>query len=557
MYILGITGPISWNNAAAIVKDGRLIATAEEERFNGIKYSPRMFPKNAIKFCLKEANITFDDIDYIAVGFGTPNKFLYVSYASYLLKFRFKPFIKENNYVSDPFAGIDAYFTYLKEMRKLNDMMKGKKKEIKFIPHHRAHAASTFFVSGMSKANIITLDGRGENESTFLGVGENGRINQIETYDVHNSLGNLYSSFTHLLGFGSHKDEGKIMGLATYGKPVFDLDDVVKITRGGYRFDKNWFSTVANIVGRPRKPEEEITQHHKNLAASVQFKLEQIGKRLAEVMYDRTGIPNFCLAGGVALNCDMNAKILGMPFTKDIFIQPASHDAGTALGAAYELYSQLGYKTNFVMEHAYYGPEFSDEEIEKVLKESKAVYSYQKDIEGAVAEKLAKGFIVGWCQGKLELGPRALGNRSILANPSVASMKDKVNKEVKHRENWRPFAPSVLDRACDEYFENYYNSPFMLLTFDTKKKKQKELAAAIHIDGTARIQTVVKRINPKYYKMIEAFEDETGIPAVLNTSFNDAGDPIVLGPKEAIKTFYSTGLDYLAVGNFLLEKKKR
>src|SRR3989344_7744592 len=456
MYTLGITGPVSWNNSAALLKDGRLIAAAEEERFTRLKFAPRVLPINAINYCLKKENITMDDVEHVAVGFGSPETFMAKGYSAYLKNLRFYPFIKKNNYISDPFEGVDAYVTYKKEMKKLVNTFKNNSisKKIIYVQHHDAHAASAYYVSGFKNANIISLDGRGENSSTLLATGLNNKIENIRAYSVHNSLGNLYSAFTRYLGFKVHSDEGKVMGLSCYGKPIYDLSPIVKINKEGYEFSRNWYYEVSKIFDFTiRKKTDPITDKHKNLAASLQQTLDKVAVNLATIMHDETGYKNFCLAGGVALNCDMNSKILFQDFTENIFIQPAAHDAGTALGAAMHISSKSGDKPYFKMEHAYLGPEYTNDDVKEALKECKIKADFYKDIEGVTAEKLAKGFIVGWHQGRIEFGPRALGARSILGHPGIKGMKAKINKEVKHREHWRPFAPSMIESAMPEYVE--------------------------------------------------------------------------------------------------------
>lgn len=559
MYTLGITGPISWNNAAVLLKDGKLVTAAEEERFTRLKFAPRVLPINAINFCLKRENITMDDIDHVAVGFASPESFMAKGYSAYLKNLRFYPFIKKNNYISDPFEGVDAYVTYKKEMKKLVNTFKNNKisKKIVYVPHHDAHAASAYYVSGFKNANIISLDGRGEDSSTLLATGLNNKIETTKTYSVHHSLGNLYSAFTRHLGFKAHSDEGKVMGLSCYGKPIYDLNQIVKITKDGYEFSRNWYYEISKLFEFTiRKKTDPITEKHKDLAASLQHTLDKVAVKLATTMHDETGYKNFCLAGGVALNCDMNSKILFQDFTENIFIQPAAHDAGSALGAALKVYSDLGNTIDFTMEHAYLGPEYTNEEIKKVIDECKLEAEYHEDIERVTALKIAKGNIVGWFQGRMEFGPRALGARSILGHPGLTGMKAKINKEVKHREGWRPFAPSMIESAMPEYVEKSYNSPFMILTFVVKEDKRKEIAEAAHVDHTVRVQSVKKEINMRYYRLLKEFEKITSTPVLLNTSFNDNDEPIVMSPKDALRTFMVTGMDCLAIGNYLLSKKK-
>lgn len=547
MNILGITAPISWNSAAAIIKDKKVIATVEEERFNGIKHAPRMLPLKSIEYCLKEAKLKPEDINIIAIGYKNPLEGYLLSVIENLKHLNITRAIREGG----------AFAEYLVGYVRLKDWLKKKNfnAEIKFVPHHLAHAASAYRCSGFEEANIITIDGQGEDDAGFLGYGKNGTIKRVYKIGHQKSLGWVYGQFTDLLGFTSHSHEGKVMGLAGWGKSILDTKELWRVSEEDYKLLPNWYVKILELFGPKRDRYEPITMRHKNIAKTLQKFTEEAGISMAKRIYKKTGIRNFCLAGGVALNCDMNAKIAALPFVDNIFIQPASNDAGTALGAALEIANQIGENSDFKMEHAYLGPEYTNEEIEKILKESKLKYKKVKNIEKFVAQQLSKGKIVAWCQGRLELGPRALGNRSILGNPSYKGMKDKINNEVKHRETWRPFAPSVLEEHASDYFDNYVPNPFMLITLKVKKDKREKLKEAMHIDNTARIQTVSKKTNPKYHKLISEFYKLTKIPVVINTSFNDEGQPIVNTPKEAIKTFTSTGLDTLAIGNFILEKK--
>jgi len=548
MNILGITSPISWNSAAAIIKDKKLIATVEEERFNGIKHSPRMLPLKSIEYCLKEAKLKPQDVNIIAIGYRSPLEGYLLSLVENIKHFNLLRAFRESGAFAEHLVGYIRLKDWLKQ--------KGFNAKIIFVPHHLAHASSAYRCSGFEEANIITIDGQGEDDAGFLGYGKNGKIKRVYKIGHQKSLGWVYSQFTDLLGFTSHSHEGKVMGLAGWGKSILDTKELWKVTETNYKLLPNWTEKIIELFGPKRNRYDPITMRHKNAAKTLQKFTEEAGISMAKRIYAKTGIRNFCLAGGVALNCDMNAKIAALPFVNNIFIQPASNDAGTALGAALETANMINENADFTMDHAYWGPEYTNEEIEKVLKESKLKYKKVANIEKYVAQQLAKGKIVAWCQGRLELGPRALGNRSILGNPSYKGMKDKINNEVKHRETWRPFAPSVLEEHAEDYFDNYIANPFMLITLKVKKDKREKLKESMHIDNTARIQTVSKKTNPKYHKLINEFYKITKIPVVINTSFNDEGQPIVNTPKEAIKTFTSTGLDILAIGNYILEKKK-
>lgn len=549
MYILGITAPISWNNAAALIKDGRLIAAAEEERFTRVKHAPRTPPVNAIKFCLAQAKIDLSQVSAIAVGFRSPLNYLPVS--QWVEVKRMAP-----GRAIAQFGAVAEYFILMQKLKRELEKTYGKiPKRLKwsFIPHHVAHAASAYYVSGFPESNIISLDGNGEDDCGILAKGTPRGIETFYKIPIPDSIGELFGTTTDILGFRKHSDEGKTMGLAAYGKPEF-MKDLVRFRNGSYVLKRNYEAELWRQFGPRRPPQQELTEVHKNLAASVQTVTEQVGLHLARGLREQTGNANFCLAGGVALNCDMNARILLSGTAENIYIQPAAHDAGTALGAALETHVRQGGKVDFVMDHAAWGPEYTDAEIEHVLRESKLEYRRFENIEEVTAEKLKAGDIVGWFQGRMEWGPRALGNRSILANPSIPQMKEKVNREVKHRENWRPFAPSILEEEVKNYVEGAYPSPFMLLFFHVRKDKEKDLQAATHVDGTARVQSVTPKANPVFYRLLQEMKRKTGVPSVLNTSFNDKGEPIVMSPRDAVRTFFSTGLDHLAIGKFLVSK---
>ncbi len=549
MYILGITAPISWNNAAALIKDGVVVAAAEEERFNRVKHAPRTPPIEAIQFCLKFAKIDLSQVDTIAVGFKSPLAYLPISQWVELKRGSIPNAIAQ-------FGAVAEYLILLQKLKRQLAKIYGeipKNLKWEFIPHHIAHAASAYYVSGFEKANIISLDGNGEDDCGLLAKGTPTGIEPIQKLSLEDSIGELFGTCTDILGFRKHSDEGKTMGLAAFGTPRY-LKEVVQFQNGAFTLKKGYANELWREFG-PRRPQnEELNTRHKDLAASVQSLTEQVGVHLAQGLKNKTQSANFCLAGGVALNCDMNAQILLKGVAEQIYVQPAAHDAGTALGAAMEVYVRRGGRVNFVMDHASLGPEYTNEEIEHVLRESKLEYQHHKNIEEIAADKLKEGKILGWFQGRMEWGPRALGNRSILANPAIPQMKEKVNREVKHRENWRPFAPAILAEEAHHYVEGAYPSPFMLLFFHVFKEKQKDLAAGIHVDGTARVQTVTQKANPPFYRLLQEMKKKTGVPSVVNTSFNDKGEPIVMTPRDAVRTFFSTGLDHLVIGNYILTK---
>ncbi len=537
MNILGITHSCySANNAACLLINGKLIAFAEEERFIRKKHAPRIGACQATKYCLDQAGITIKDLDYIAVGFDDcPRPFSQILFLNqdknrkktlYLRKFKW----------NQPFS--------FKDPRVIN------------INHHISHLASSFYLSGFKQVNLISLDRRGESESGLLGYGDGLDMRIFHRVNNQETWGGLYEDITGLLGFKKHSQEGKTMGLASYGTPYperFNFIDwnAKPVPKIDYQKKLAFLSKI-----KKRNRYDQITQEHKDLAATLQTVLEKAVLQMVKYLYQQTNSKNLCLAGGVALNCAMNGALLNSEYVDNIYIQPASSDAGTALGAATYVYVK---KTNqlpkFVFNHAYWGPQFNDQEIEVMIKECKVnKYHQSENIFKEAAEKIAQDKIIGWFQGRMEAGPRALGNRSILANPANPKMKDMINKNVKKREPWRPFAPSILEEDAPDYVENYYPSPFMILAFKAKKDKLKDLIATAHVDETVRLQTVSKKTNSNYWKLINEFKKLTKIPAVLNTSYNLAGEPIVCTPRDALRTFYASGMDCLAIGNYLVEK---
>ena len=547
MVILGITSPISEDNAACLLIDGKLIAMVEEERLNGIKHAPRMAPDKAINFCLKKGNITLKDIDYIAVGFSHPNQVLIDNVKKKIIDYlhgkrSFRTFIGEIKYWVEHRVHFAKIKKYLKNAKVI------------YVRHHIAHAASSFYLSGFDKANIISLDGSGGQDAGLLGFGVDTKLTVLRYIDRQSSWGEMYERFTEKLGFKPHNDEGKVMALASYGKhynktfPFIDWNSTIP-----YIKRREFLKYLAQT--KARNESDPITDEHKNLAAILQYSLEKAVLKMSKFLYKKTGFTNLCLAGGIALNCALNGKLLQSDWVERIFVQPAANDAGTALGAAVAVYVQkTGQRPDINFNHVYWGPEYGNEEIEECLKIAKVKYKKCDDICKEVAKLLANGKIVGWFQGKMEVGPRALGNRSILATPCDESIRDMINNRVKFREPWRPLAPSILAEYASEYLENAYPSPFMILAFKVKKAKIKQIAGVVHVDGTCRPQTVERSVNPKFWQLINEFRKLTGIPLVLNTSFNLRGKPIVCTPREAIATFFSCGMDYLAIGDFLVYK---
>jgi len=542
MIILGLTHPISWNNAACILIDGKLVAMAEEERFNRIKHAPRMAAKQAMDYCLQQANLALQDVDYVAIGFDSA---LRAAVGNLSLR---EPLSSLNQ------AAQWLYYGNVYERQLPLDNYD--RNRVVFVNHHLAHAASSFFASGFPEANILSLDGSGGTDAGILGVGRDTEIKILKTVANRSSWGLMYELITEALGFRRHSGEGKTMGLAAYGKP--DPDGLPFVDWNGEIPVIDPKKRQAFMAGlKHRHKDDPITAEHQRLAATLQYTLERAAQRMVEWLYEQTGIKRLCLAGGVALNCSMNGKLARLPFVDEIFIQPAAHDAGTALGAALAVYvEKTGHRPDWRMEHAYWGPQYDDEVIEAALRGFTGIRFHRSDdVCAETAELLAQGHIVGWFQGRLEIGPRALGNRSILADPSRPGMKELINNGVKHREPWRPFAPSILEEAAGRYIDAPIPSPYMLLAFDTKPSARAELVSAIHVDGTCRPQTVSRVTNPRYWELIKHFEKLTGIPAVLNTSFNVDSQPIVNTPHQAIDTFLNCGMEILAIGDYIVWKE--
>lgn len=552
MHYLGISS-LYHDPAACLIRDNKIIAMAEEERFSLNKHARGEFPWRAIEYCLRSGGITINDVDKVGFYFNPSfdnlflkRKVIYGNPLNVLGTLYYRRNIKNN-----PVNGLRKFFNATKEIR--------------YIDHHRTHAASAFYLSGFSKASILTIDGAGEATSTALYSGNGNAMETLEEFHVPNSIGGFYTSFTEWLGFETNEGEGKVMGLAPYGKKYLDVfDKILKIDKDGkYRFDTkllnfnvgkmeaNYSPELVRLIGEPRK-KDPLTNYHKDVAFSLQKRLEDVGKALAERITDMTKSKNICLAGGVALNCKMNGEILASGTVENIFVQPASHDAGCALGAALVLAVEDGNKFD-EMEHAYYGPEYSDEEIKKYLDMAKVKYEYHKDISGVAADLLAKDNIVGWFQGRMEWGARALGNRSILANPSSPEVKDRINYFVKHREPFRPFCPSMLEEKAKNYGVEKY-LPFMIVSTQVPEERREEIAGVVHVDGSIRPQTVRKSVNEKYHKLIAEFDRQTGVPVLLNTSLNIRGQPMIDHPKQALALFYSEGIDALAIGNYLVRK---
>ncbi len=562
MNILGINY-FFHDSTACIIVDGQLIVAIEEERLTRKKHT-QGFPAKAIEKCLQVSGLAAEDIDHVAVSIqptrNWKEKFVYG-----LKNLRHaKPFLKH-----------ELLGTYYKQQgfkRWFNSTWKNKacQPAIHFVPHHQAHATGTFLVSPFESAAILSLDGSGEWSSSFLGKGSATTIEQYNESFFPMSLGSFYEAVTEFCGFKPNYDEGKTMGLAPMGDSnVFyeKVSQIVSISReGDIEIDLSYFEyqywgyarcsqKFYRIFGKPRKKDAEFEKHHLDLAAAFQRVLEDCALSMCDFLYEKSQEKNLIIAGGVSLNSVMNGRILRESKFDDVYIMPAAGDNGTAIGSAYYVYNCiLNNSRNFHHDDPYVGNEYSNEEIRQCLQECKLTEEYHDDIESVAASLIHEGKIIGWFQGKMEIGPRSLGNRSILANPVLPEMKDKINAEVKHREAYRPFAPSATIEAMPQFFEDLGANPFMLKVCNVLESARAQLPAVTHVDGSARLQTVDKQVNPRYHKLIEKFGELSGVPVVLNTSFNIMGEPIVESPIGAIRCFFSTGLDVLVIGNYIVRK---
>jgi carbamoyltransferase len=554
---LGINYSEMHDSAACIARDGHILFAVAEERLSRLKHDAR-FPSLSIEACLAAAGVRADQLDFVC--FGWPPAIEALKHDLKCMATGSLPL----NYVDL----VSAVRRNLNHTRKQN----GKKQflarfptkaQFRFVEHHLAHAISAYSFSGFDDAAVLVLDGRGAWEASSLWHGRDGRLEHVWTIPWPNSLGLFYAQFTQYLGFQPYSDEWKVMGLAPYGEPGVNLRDFIIPDDNPYKVSTRLLlddkpAPLAGITARlgpQREAESEIDSKHKNVAFAVQDACEEAMMTLARAAVAKTGSRNICLAGGVALNSKANGKILSSGIVDRIFVQPAAGDDGVCLGAALAPYLDNGGKLPMhKMRHAYLGAENSDEEIEKALTTYKLRATRVADPAAAAAELLANGKILGWVQGRMEFGPRALGARSILADPRDPEMNAKVNNAVKFREWWRPFAPSMLAEVAGEYIESATDSPFMILTAQVKPEKRSVIPSVTHVDGSARPQTVERDVNPLYWRLIREFGNRTGVPVVMNTSFNLRGEPIVSTPTDAVRTFFSSGMDALVIGNFVVEK---
>ena len=591
MYILGISCYYH-DAAAALIKDGKLIAAAEEERFTRIKHD-FSFPENAINFCLDYADISGEDLDYVVFYEKPFHKF------ERILMTTLQNFPKSWNVFRE------SMITWLGDKLWVKNHIKNEldieEKKILFGEHHLSHAASAFYPSPFEESAILTVDGVGEWTTTTVGIGRGTEIKLLKEIKFPHSLGLIYSAFTAFLGFKVNNGEYKVMGMAPYGEPKYVdkiYDNLIKVASDGsfwvnmdyfsyhYSDERTYNAKFKELFGKPRDPDMKFftsntkfpsyfgekptnyqelcheNEHYANIAASIQRLTEEVLLKLVNSLYKETGMKNLCIAGGVGLNSKANGRILReTPFEK-LFIQPSAGDGGGALGAALHVYhGLLGKPRRFVMEHAYWGKEYSEKEIKEFLEINNISYEYISDDErlfDRLVDDLVDGKVVGWFQGRFEWGPRALGNRSILADPRSEEMKDLVNAKIKFREPFRPFAPVILEENTQDFFHGnniaeQFPARYMLFVLPLKESRAETINAVNHM-GTGRLQTIRKEWNPRYYQIVKKFGEATGTPVLLNTSFNLRGEPIVNSPANAFNTFNKSGIDVLVLENFMIRK---
>lgn len=575
MILLGINAYHA-DSSAAIFVDGKMIAAIEEERFRRVKHWAG-FPKLAIEFCLKEAGVSYEDVDFFAIGRDPKAKFL-----KKILFVASNPqgsvkVIKDRMANSKKAASIDEELALISGLSV--HAFKGK---VINVEHHRSHIASAFFASPFEEAACISIDGSGDFTTTMIGVGKGNKIEILDSIDFPHSIGIFYTAFTQLLGFPHYGDEYKVMGMAPYGdaKYVDKFEDVLQLTDDGlFKLNLKYFRSASQGIisygddnipvvaplfsevmvekfGPPRKKDEPLEQYHKDLAASVQRFTEKVIFHLLNHLQKRTGLENVCIAGGVAQNSVANGKITSNTSFKNIYIPSAGHDAGISMGAALYVQHQLqGMPRQASIRSAYTGSNFSNEEIKTMLESKSIAYSEHCDDQlfQKITSCLENGGVVGWFNGRAEFGPRALGGRSIIADPRRVDAKDILNSKIKRRESFRPFAPSILKEHVADYFELSDEVPFMEKVFPIRKDKRSQIPAVTHVDGSGRLQTVDKEISPRYHALIETFYKKTGVPILLNTSFNE-NEPIVNHPEEALACYLRTKMDMLVLENIVIER---
>lgn len=561
MKVLGIN--FSYDASASIVEDGKVVFAVQEERFARIKHYAG-FPSNAISSCLQACGCSLNDLDAISFFW---NPAIHATAPSWRLssipRHHLEYLFNVPNHLLPLLGKAPNVF------EQVFYLSNGKRLPIFYVTHHLAHAAGGFFSSPFEEAAILTVDGYGERDSTVIWKATKTGFERVWTQEFPHSLGSFYAAVTQYLGFKPNSGEGKVMGLASYGKPIYleEFSKMLRLTEDGFEIDLSYFSyylerptryseKMVQLLGEPRLPESPITERHQDIAASLQMILEEAILHLARIAQKRVGLKTFVMSGGVALNCSANGRLVRSGLFDRYFFQPPASDAGSSLGSAlYVTHCILGCprgRPKMLLD--YLGPEYDNNQIRDTLEKGGARFISLDDPADVVGKLLARGYIGSVFHGRAEFGPRALGNRSTLADPRPREVKDILNARVKFREPFRPFAPSVLAEYSEEYFEGADFSPFMLRVFKTRGEKINEAQAVTHVDGGARVQTVKREYNPRFYDIISAFHRETNTPLVLNTSFNIRGEPIVNTPSDALKCFYTTGMDFLLIGDFLLLK---
>ena len=574
MYILGINA-YHGDSSACLLKDGVVVCATEEERFRRIKHWAG-FPSEAIKFCLEDEDISIEQVDHITISRDPKANF----YKKVLFSLKYK-------------ISITTIWDRLKNSKKVSSVKEklatifgvpesSIRAELHNIEHHRSHIASSFFASRFEKSAILSIDGFGDFTSTMSAVGSGSKFEVMDTVNYPHSLGVFYTTVTQFLGFPNYGDEYKVMGLAPYGEAKYlkELNEILKMTSDGFfklncKYFKHFKEGVAmdwengspsieslftddwsDLLGKPRVKGDELEQWHIDLATSVQRLTENVIFHMLNHLHAKTGLDNICITGGVAQNSVANGRILENTPFKNIYVPSAGHDAGTSIGSALYLYNQiLGNERLPETTTAYFGKKTTQSEIISVLEAKGVEYSILKDVElfDKVSDKLVEGGVIGWFQGRAEFGPRALGHRSIIVDPRRDDAKDLLNEKIKRREIFRPFAPSILKESVSDYFVQHDSVPFMEKVFDIKKEKHAEIPAVTHVDGTGRLQSVDAVISPRYHKLISKFAEKTGVPILLNTSFNE-NEPIVNKPEEALDCFLRTKMDMLVMENIVVER---
>jgi carbamoyltransferase len=554
--IVGVSYSVH-ESAACLVQEGRLVFACAEERLSGTKQDAG-FPVRAIQAALDHAGISARDVDHVAIGWSKPgatahhNLKLLLTGQWPLSSTRIERTILEWLTTKRHRGGVIDYLRTFPPPRG----------GFHFVDHHRAHALSAYCLAGFDESAVLVVDGRGASEATTLWHAKDGTLSLLEEYRYPNSLGLFYAGMTDMLGFTPLSDEWKVMGLAAYGAPTFDLSPLITIDEQHYSVAGRTFfgrsdtdrTRLEAVVG-PRRTGDTFSDRDKNLARSTQEVCERAMLALLSRITGRTASRQLCLAGGVALNCKANGELLRSGLIDNLYVQPAAGDDGACIGAAFGVYEELGQRLpSHPIGHTYLGTEYSDAAVERVLRGYKLSYRRVEDPAHVAATLLSQNRIIAWFQGRMEFGPRALGNRSILADPRDVANPLRVNDAVKFRETWRPFAPSVLADKGFVYFHDFRPSPYMILSFWATDEAKRTIPAVVHVDGSCRVQSVTRESNPLFHNLLSHFERLTGVGAVLNTSFNLKGDPIVESPRDAIQTFFTSGLDFLVIGSFLVDK---